>query len=212
MVEIIALYSAYFTLKDKGEEWYKDAGAYMKKKDDIRNFNFSFYERYRGLEWYFDPKTRNADIEAKNKAIKEKNFEMLVRLIWTHTKRYFLDFYLTNKIISKKYFLHLNYWISDPWESLKELYYLTARHAIADSIIEETTGDCIMDVKDAVAMILTRKPKESFRLLSNIRIIMKKYNAYTRTICTSWIWIQISPAILKIDTWKEWDSISLLDG
>ncbi|MDD2565317.1 MAG: hypothetical protein PHZ26_00840 [Candidatus Gracilibacteria bacterium] len=206
--KIVELYGAYFTLRDENEEAYK---AYeVNTPGKMKEFNSNFVELYQNTEGYFSSKTKKIDIEDKKEAIKTNDFQKLVNLIGQHTKRYFLEFYLKNKIITDSYFIYLNS-LTNPWESLKELYYNTVRQNIADNIIKETPNNCIAEVKNKVDLILKRQPKESFRLLTNTEFIIKKYNEYFKTINLGLIGVEVNQLAPQINISKKGDYVVIID-
>jgi len=207
--EMIRSYKNCFTLRDSNEEWSKNLNICRDDLSEIKRVNSWFVENYKDIKWYFEVATRENDINEKKEAIKKKDLDRLIFLIWKHARNYFMRIFLEKNIITKEYYLYLKS-LKDPWEPVKELYYIIEREEIWKIIIEKTPENIIMNIKEVVAEALKRKPKESYRILNNLKNFITIYRRQVDQICKMWQWLEILMTPPKFSLPPEWEEINLL--
>jgi hypothetical protein len=208
--KMVKTYRSCLTLRDRDEKNTKTLDCNWSLAE-IKRFSSWFVGNYKDIKWYYDKETREVDIKNKKEAIKNKDVGRMIYLTWLHAKKFFLRFFLEKGIISRWYYLYLNT-KNDPWEALKELYYISARWEIWENILKSTPEDIINNIRALVVEALEREPKESYRLLYSLENIIELYAKQVELLSRSWIWIKMYMPTPTFSLPERWEKVILIDS
>lgn len=194
---LMRFYFDWVSFKDETDPWFKESQWWLHEACNCL-YIFTEWE----WKWFFDKFTRDEDLRRLKLEIKAKNYQKFLLDFSFHAKEYYLKRFLEKWIISKQYFAYLDR--LDNWDWLKELYFLLNRKKSAESVIQKANEEIVEQVKWLVAKILQEDPKNSFRRLKNLSVILDEIWKFSKWINKLWIWfkIDLNNLLPEIDSWE----------